>query len=65
MFSEKEHKKIYIKWLGMVEKVHGHVNPTEVEKLSHAVKIQGVTQDEEEEEEEKVEIPEVPLEFDD
>ena len=64
-FNEKEHKKIYMKWLGMINKIREHVEPIEIEKMAREIKIAGLSDSEDDGDESGVEIPDVPLELDD
>jgi len=59
-FNERDHKILYLKWVGMIEKVWEHIDPLEVEESSHQIKILGLP---ESEEEETVSILDVPLEL--
>ena len=56
-FNEKEHKKMYLKWVGMVNKVKTYVDLTKIEKLAKNLN----SEEEGENSDEDLEIPEVPL----
>ena len=54
-----------MKWLGMINKIREHVEPIEIEKMAHEIKIAGLSDSEDDGDESGVEIPDVPLELDD
>ena len=62
-FNEKEHKKLYTKWLGMMEKVRKHVDPKEIGVMVCTIEIRGLSLQDEESPEDKLEIPDVPLQL--
>jgi hypothetical protein len=47
---------MYKKWVGMVDRVHGHVDPDEIEKSVRALRTDDTGTDDE-----TVDIPDVPL----
>jgi len=57
-FNEKLHKKLYLKWVGMIEKVKDHVDPLAIEDSVRPI-------EETEADNEPIEIPDVLLSIDD
>ena len=57
-FSERDHKDLYVKWLGMVDNKRDHFDPQEVEEDARTMIGAGIA----ESDEDRVPIPDVPLE---